>query len=63
MGSVEKVYGRLLLPLPYSKEKRQLRLSNLFHLANYRAWTYGISESRTTLLRGPEHRAVNRDTS
>ncbi|GMF36151.1 unnamed protein product [Phytophthora fragariaefolia] len=31
MGSVEKVYRRLLHPLPYDKEKRKLRLDNLFH--------------------------------
>ncbi|GMF42323.1 unnamed protein product [Phytophthora fragariaefolia] len=35
MGSIE-VYRRLLHPLPYDKEKRKLRLDNLFRLANYR---------------------------
>uniref|UniRef100_H3GMZ8 DDE Tnp4 domain-containing protein n=1 Tax=Phytophthora ramorum TaxID=164328 RepID=H3GMZ8_PHYRM len=36
MGSVEKVYHRLLQPLPYDVNKRRQRLDNLFRLANYR---------------------------
>ncbi|KAF1792926.1 hypothetical protein GQ600_27391 [Phytophthora cactorum] len=41
MSSVEKVYHRLLLPLPYEPERRRLLLSNIFHLANYRVRTTG----------------------
>ncbi|KAI9997476.1 hypothetical protein PInf_001379 [Phytophthora infestans] len=35
MGSIEKVYGRLLMPLPFEMSKRQKRLDNLFQLANF----------------------------
>lgn len=34
MGSVEKVYHRLMHALLYDKEKRKLRLDNLFRLAS-----------------------------
>jgi hypothetical protein len=54
MGSVEKVYRRLLHPLPYDKEKRKLRLDNLFRLANYRVRTVEVSEIRTTWMYGRE---------
>ncbi|KUF80616.1 hypothetical protein AM588_10005289 [Phytophthora nicotianae] len=47
MGSIEKVYHRLLLPLPYDPERRRLQLSNMFRLANYRVRTTGISQIRT----------------
>ncbi|KAG3091680.1 hypothetical protein PI125_g17355 [Phytophthora idaei] len=50
MGSVEKVYHRLLLPLPYEPERRRLMLSNIFHLANYRVRTSGISQIRTMFV-------------
>ncbi|OWZ09060.1 hypothetical protein PHMEG_00018299 [Phytophthora megakarya] len=33
-GLVEKVYHRLLHPLPYDRDKRKLRLDNLFRLVN-----------------------------
>lgn len=48
MGSVQKVYSRLNLPLPYDQKLRGLRLNNLFRMANYRVRTVGISEIRTT---------------
>ncbi|KAE8970186.1 hypothetical protein PR003_g28578 [Phytophthora rubi] len=54
MGSVEKVYRRLLHPLPYDKEKRKLRLNNLFRLANYRVRTVEISPIRTVFVHGRE---------
>ncbi|GMF27491.1 unnamed protein product [Phytophthora fragariaefolia] len=54
MGSVEKVYRRLLHPLPYDKEKRKLRLDNLFRLANYRVRTIEVSQIRTTFVHGRE---------
>ncbi|KAJ8566614.1 hypothetical protein ON010_g6510 [Phytophthora cinnamomi] len=56
MGSIEKVYHRLLVPLPYDKSKRRQRLDNLFRLANYRVRTVGISEIRTTFVHGKEDR-------
>ncbi|OWZ00822.1 hypothetical protein PHMEG_00027907, partial [Phytophthora megakarya] len=58
MGSVEKVYHRLLLPLPYNRDQRQLRLDNLFRMSNYRVRTVGISEIRTTFVHGPEDRRI-----
>ncbi|KAE8889591.1 hypothetical protein PF007_g12368 [Phytophthora fragariae] len=48
MGSVQKVYSRLNLPLPYDPELRGLRLNNLFRMANFRVRTVGISQIRTT---------------
>ncbi|ETI33759.1 hypothetical protein F443_19591 [Phytophthora nicotianae P1569] len=56
MGSIEKVYHRLLLPLPYNQDLRQRRLDNLFRLANYRVRSVGISEMRTAFMYGPEDR-------
>ncbi|ETI30579.1 hypothetical protein, variant 1 [Phytophthora nicotianae P1569] len=56
VGSIEKVYHRLLLPLPYNQDLRRRRLDNLFRLANYRVRTVGISEIRTTFMYGPEDR-------
>lgn len=52
MGSIEKVYGRLLVPLPFETSKRQKRLDNLFRLANFRVRAVGISQIRTTHLHG-----------
>jgi hypothetical protein len=52
MGSVEKVFHRLALPLPYDVQKRRVRLDNLFRLANYRVRTVEISEIRTTFVYG-----------
>ncbi|EGZ04466.1 hypothetical protein PHYSODRAFT_343244 [Phytophthora sojae] len=49
MGSVQKVYSRLNLPLPYDPNLRGMRIGNLFRLANYRVRTVGISEIKTTL--------------
>jgi len=48
MGSIQKVYSRLNLALPYDPERRGVRLNNLFRLANYRVRTVGISQIRTT---------------
>ncbi|KAE9025221.1 hypothetical protein PF011_g3129 [Phytophthora fragariae] len=49
MGSVEKVYHRLLLPLPYNPERRRLLLSNAFRLANYKVRTTGVSQIRNNI--------------
>ncbi|KAE8992639.1 hypothetical protein PR003_g5872 [Phytophthora rubi] len=51
MGSVEKEYHRLLLPLPYDPDRRRSFLSNVFKLSNYRVRTTGISQIRTTFTR------------
>ncbi|ETK82871.1 hypothetical protein F441_12074 [Phytophthora nicotianae CJ01A1] len=48
MGSIQKVYSRLNVPLPYDPELRGLRISNMFRLINYRVRTVGISQVRTT---------------
>ncbi|KAE9179490.1 hypothetical protein PF004_g25144 [Phytophthora fragariae] len=52
MGSVQKVYSRLSLPLPYgsygSGKLRGLCLNNLFRTANFRVRTVAISQIRTT---------------
>jgi len=47
-GSMQKVYSRLELPLPYDPEVRGRRLNNIFRLANYRVRTVGISQIRST---------------
>uniref|UniRef100_H3GVX1 DDE Tnp4 domain-containing protein n=1 Tax=Phytophthora ramorum TaxID=164328 RepID=H3GVX1_PHYRM len=44
MGSVQKVFSRLNLPLPYDQELRGMRLNKLFRLANYRVRAVGISQ-------------------
>lgn len=54
MGSVEKVYGRLLLPLLWNPAQQGMCLLNIFHLANYRVRTVGISKIRTTFENGYE---------
>ncbi|KAE9217726.1 hypothetical protein PF004_g14076 [Phytophthora fragariae] len=54
MGSVEKVYHRLLLPLPYDVNKRKTRLDNLFRMSNFHVRTVGISQIRTTPFHGHE---------
>jgi hypothetical protein len=48
MGSMQKVYSRLNLPLPYDPELRDQRLNNIFRMANFRVRTVGISQIRTT---------------
>ncbi|EGZ21628.1 hypothetical protein PHYSODRAFT_493497 [Phytophthora sojae] len=48
MGSAQKVYSRLNLPLPYDPDLRGMRLNNLFRMANYRVRTVGMSEIKTT---------------
>jgi hypothetical protein len=48
MGSIQKVYSRLNLPLPYDPTLRGLQLNNMFCLTNYRVRTVGISQIRTT---------------
>ncbi|ETN02259.1 hypothetical protein PPTG_16507 [Phytophthora nicotianae INRA-310] len=50
MGSIQKVYHRLNLPLPYDPELRGVRIDNLFRMCNYRVRTVGISQIRTTFL-------------
>jgi hypothetical protein len=47
MGSVEKVYRQLLLPLPFDKCKRQRRITNIHLLFNYRVRTTSINQIRT----------------
>jgi hypothetical protein len=44
MGAVEKVYRRLLVPLPYDKAVRGRRLRTLYKLYNFRVRTTGISQ-------------------
>ena len=46
MGAVEKVYRRLLLPLPYDQEVRGQRLRTIYMLYNFRVRTVGISQIR-----------------
>ena len=46
MGSVDKVFRRLQMPLPYNMKQRGLRLRNLFHLYNYRVRRTHISQIR-----------------
>ncbi|KAE8959119.1 hypothetical protein PR003_g31879 [Phytophthora rubi] len=48
MGSIQKVYSRLNLPLPYDQQLRGVRLNNMFRMTNFRVRTVGISEIRTT---------------
>ncbi|KAE9083708.1 hypothetical protein PF010_g21108 [Phytophthora fragariae] len=48
MGSIQKVYSRLNLPLPYDQKLRGMRLTNMFRMANFRVRTVGISQIRTT---------------
>jgi hypothetical protein len=48
MGSMQKVYSRLNLPLPYNPDLRGLRLNNIFRMTNYLVQTVGISQIRTT---------------
>jgi hypothetical protein len=43
MGAVEKMYRRLLLPLPFDQEVRGRRLAIIFKLYNYRVRTTGFS--------------------
>ncbi|GLE06486.1 hypothetical protein PINS_up015733 [Pythium insidiosum] len=43
VGSIEKVYGGLRLPLPYDPSHRDLRLENLFRLSNFRVRQVRIS--------------------
>ncbi|EGZ04590.1 hypothetical protein PHYSODRAFT_536076 [Phytophthora sojae] len=60
MGSIEKVYHRLLMPLPYDRSKRQQRLDNIFRLTNYRVRAVSISEIRTTFIHGEDDRRYTR---
>ena len=48
VGSIEKVWRQLLLPLPYNQHTRQLRLTNIFRLFNYRVRTTGINQILNT---------------
>ena len=50
MGAVEKVYRRLLLPLPFNQVTRGTRLACIHRLYNYRVRTTGISQIRNTFL-------------
>ena len=47
VGSIEKVWRQLLLPLPYDQNVRKLRLNNIFRLWNFRVRTTGISQIAT----------------
>lgn len=48
MGSVDKVYHQLHLPLPYDPSLRLIRLSNIFRLSNFRVRRVGISQIKRT---------------
>ncbi|EGZ17596.1 hypothetical protein PHYSODRAFT_262399 [Phytophthora sojae] len=48
IGSIQKVYSHLNLPLPYDPNIRGCRISNVFRMANYRVRTVGISQIRPT---------------
>jgi hypothetical protein len=50
VGSIEKVWRQLALPLPFNPEIRQRRLNNLFRLWNFRVRTTGISQIRSTFM-------------
>ncbi|GMF14611.1 unnamed protein product [Phytophthora fragariaefolia] len=54
MGSVEKVFHRLALPLPYDVQQRRIRPDNLFRLSNHRVLTVEISAIRTTFIGAPK---------
>jgi hypothetical protein len=47
VGSLEKVYKRLLIPLPYNPKLRAKRLENITRLCNFRVRSMGISQIRT----------------
>lgn len=47
MGSVEKPFRRLQVPLPLDKQLRGRRLMNIFRLFNFRVRRTGISQIRT----------------
>mmetsp|Transcript_6396 Transcript_6396/g.9647 ORF Transcript_6396/g.9647 Transcript_6396/m.9647 type:complete len:250 (+) Transcript_6396:412-1161(+) len=46
MGDVEKVYRRLLMPLPFNQDIRGIRLATIHRLYNYRVRCTGISQIR-----------------
>lgn len=46
MGSAPKVYRQLNLPLPFDPRVRDLRLSNIYRLYNFRVRRTGISQIR-----------------
>ena len=48
VGSVEKVWRQLLLPLPYNQNVRHKRLNNIHRLWNFRVRTTGISQILNT---------------
>lgn len=47
IDSIQKVYNRLSLPLPYAPELCGLRVKTMFRLINYRVRMVGISQIRT----------------
>ena len=47
VGSIEKAWRQLLLPLPFNPQTRRRRLSNIFRLWNYRVRTTKISQIGT----------------
>ncbi|OWZ07395.1 hypothetical protein PHMEG_00020220 [Phytophthora megakarya] len=49
-GSIEKMFHRLLHPLPACKSKRKLRLDNFFRVAIYRLRSVEVSQIRATCL-------------
>ena len=46
VGSIEKAWRQLLLPLPFNPQTRRRRLSNIFRLWNYRVRTTKINQIR-----------------
>lgn len=50
MGCASKVYRQLLLPLPFDRDRRRIRLENIYHLYNLRVRTTGISQIRSVYM-------------
>jgi hypothetical protein len=48
IGSMQKVYSQLNLPLSYDPELYGLRLNNIFRMSKFRVRTVGISQIRIT---------------
>jgi hypothetical protein len=47
VGSIEKVWRQLIIPLSYNQNVRKRRLANIFRLWNFRVRTTGISQIKT----------------
>lgn len=52
VGSVEKCFRRLLLPLPFNDEVRRVRLENTHRLHNFRVGEMGSSQIRAVFFEG-----------